>query len=950
MSSPLKILVVGYYNHSNLGDEQYKVSIEYVLKKAMDGGGGAAGSNPDIKYVDCDTIMHQEDVDENTIVVLGGGDVINHYFLDKLNDFIRYYRETKGTKIRCIAFSVGVPYNDIFIQPEHARKLSILEHVFLRTRQDIGILEDYIEKHGLSTRVHYLPDTSCMLMDVVSITPADTKGTKKRTIGIMLTRHIYSNKSPECLAKYNNMVWELSRLIDNLVSLNFHVVLVPFNTNSRNDQENDVLIQNDVYSKLRVQTKRSVVNIEHCLEIGDMFTLFQSFYLTIPMRFHATLFSVYCQIPMIPLFCTKKIRNFLKDIQWTEFHIMEKDECDVPTKINCYEILRIFRVVVQTKKYMELKRKMRTVTNYMRTNVEEKYETIRDVIMRESPPEAATTNQESLAEPGPLVEEPAILVEENPYQSLLDRINQIAKDHGYLEGFQQVVDPEIQSLIVSVVSHELTGTIDSSYNYGLMEKMFQPGYNYQEEWKWIKNECGTIATRYAELKETFPITLVDIPPPPPILHSPYVSEPERKRLNIMFKDIDVSNEEIDPSSSSMPRVPPFNIFYIDQNDRSGAHRSGWKFVYDNIKQYSDPNSPVLLDLYVDRTFHWKREIYKHLGIIPYKQPWFGVIHHTFDTSFSEYNNHVLLKCPEFLESLATCQGIIVLSKYLRGQFLDYFIKNSNVVKVPRPIPVCVATHPTEMNGISRFDYSTFCTNRDKKLIHIGGWLRNIFSFYQLRIDSIADTTTNLGTPEKCSWWKSCFGGGANISTMVHDRIPIRRVILKGKNMNNYFPDLGSIEMVHCPKPANQTPTKYCSQDLAATPIKNNWLKHMFDYMEKLANDPSIEILEHVGNHEYDELLTKNLVFIHLVDGSAINTVIECFVRNTPIVVNRHPAVEEVLGTDYPLYYQEPTCESIDRLLHTDNIRKAHLHMLKMVKTPFHIDTFRNKLFRILETI
>jgi hypothetical protein len=56
------------------------------------------------------------------------------------------------------------------------------------------------------------------------------------------------------------------------------------------------------------------------------------------------------------------------------------------------------------------------------------------------------------------------------------------------------------------------------------------------------------------------------------------------------------------------------LIYIDQNDRSGAHRAGWKFVYDHIKRYSDSNSNLLLDLYVDRTFHWKRDVFKHLGI------------------------------------------------------------------------------------------------------------------------------------------------------------------------------------------------------------------------------------------------------------------------------------------------------------------------------------------------
>ena len=32
---PSKIYVIGYYNHYNLGDEQYKITIKYVLEQAL---------------------------------------------------------------------------------------------------------------------------------------------------------------------------------------------------------------------------------------------------------------------------------------------------------------------------------------------------------------------------------------------------------------------------------------------------------------------------------------------------------------------------------------------------------------------------------------------------------------------------------------------------------------------------------------------------------------------------------------------------------------------------------------------------------------------------------------------------------------------------------------------------------------------------------------------------
>src|SRR5690606_30207929 len=86
----------------------------------------------------------------------------------------------------------------------------------------------------------------------------------------------------------------------------------------------------------------------------------------------------------------------------------------------------------------------------------------------------------------------------------------------------------------------------------------------------------------------------------------------------------------------------FNLNYINQNNDINVHRSGWQFVYDNLKYYNNNEHNLLLDLYIDRTFHWDYEILKILNIIPYKKEWIGFIHHTFDLEFSNYNNYNLL--------------------------------------------------------------------------------------------------------------------------------------------------------------------------------------------------------------------------------------------------------------------------------------------------------------------
>lgn len=62
--------------------------------------------------------------------------------------------------------------------------------------------------------------------------------------------------------------------------------------------------------------------------------------------------------------------------------------------------------------------------------------------------------------------------------------------------------------------------------------------------------------------------------------------------------------------------------------------------------------------------------------------------------------------------------------------------------------------------------------------------------------------------------------------------------------------------------------------------------------------------ERVSNRVYDELLSKNIVFLNLIEAAAVNTIVECIVRATPILINRHPAVIEYLGPEYPFYYRD----------------------------------------------
>lgn len=889
----MNVLIVGYYNHCNLGDEQYKYSIKHILNHLPN-------TKPkSIEFIDCDKLDEYVVIDD-TVILFGGGDVLNTYFLDKMNEKFKDI----SPKPKIIAFSVGIPYNSIFLEPANLAKLDIFDHIYLRTKQDIPIFSQFFDEEKLS----YLPDASCYLPDAFPNTslsiciPSKNDIYKKlynalfslhktkKIININLCRHIHHKEEPY-KQNYISIVRELARFFEELTNLGYYLVFLPFNTkqtpqhlSDEYNSENDILIANDVLKHMKNHNK--ILNVDYELSLPEILSLYPFFYMSIPMRFHGTLFSLHASVPMIPIYTTKKIRNILLDIDWKHEYVFEKNSKDLPICFDSKKMMCIFLDCVRehTTGKTLLKTQYQNFKNY--------YETMNEPLRQ------TLFNKDNISNKKKIVEnqqstQPICSLNNGEIGSIkntFNKLQQFAKEHGF-DDFRELTDPTLKNIAVCVVSYFLTGLIDSPYNAGIMCKMFSPTYQYGKEWEWVLNHYKT----KGDTKEFLPEN---------------------------------------PNG-------PFYIGYIDQNDQSGAHRSGWKYVYDNLLPLNNSQAPTLLDLYLDRTFHWKCDIYKEIGIIPYRKPWMGFIHHTFDKTFSEYNSHNLLDCPEFIDSLPTCRGIIVLSQYLKQQFEDEFKKRGI-----DQCPIYVLTHPMETE-VPAFNMETFLSNPDKKIIHIGGWLRNIFSFYQLHLNTkiILHTSLTASTiiePNKmitnlCSFFQ--FRKKTKKDVGIFETT-IRKVALKGKYMDNYYPCDQFTEKLQkaltCIHGKSNADSKFCSQG----GIQNNWVKHMVEYLDTI--NKKMDILSVVDNKTYDDLLTENLVFINLVDGSAVNTLIECVVRNTPVFVNRHPAVIEIVGEDYPLLYED--ANEINILLkNPECIQNAYNHMKKIDKTPYYIAMTHNTL-------
>ena len=895
------IFVIGYYGHNNLGDDQYKITFDYIIKKYLD--------NYTVNFVDCDKITSTTFCDTD-VILIGGGDILNDYFIDKI------IQKFKAKPNKIIAVSVGIPYTNIL----NSSKLYILDYIFIRTKQDLDLLKG----HFNSERIMFLPDLSYFLnamsqkkdkvRSIREIKDKDIVITNKgnKIITICLSRHIRHEKF---LTNYNIIIQNLSQFITSLITQSYHVVLLPFNTNIRNNDENDMLINNDIIECLKqnstkvtksgldysIDYTRYMTVINKQLDPFDVNHILSTSHIVVPMRFHACLLSIFNNVPVLPVFTTRKIKNLLLDIKWNDYYQLPVNDQDIPIILDATVLMQ--KIMVLESSFSERVSEL----NYINTFIfgKEMTNSISKVI------DVIKTPYNKIYKDKTIVH---FVSNNDIVNNLYNKINNLVHFKGYTS-LAMVNDEKIQDLLVSIVSYHLAGkNINSVYNYGLKEKMFKLDYNYKNEWLWILND---------------------------------------------------HKDKCKPRTLESNTNGLFNINYLDQIDYSGVHRSGWQYVFENISYLHDDNHPLLLDMYLDRTFIWNSEINEILNFIPYKKDWIGFIHHTFDTSFSKNNCYTLFENILFINSLKSCKGLFVLSKYLKKEIEEYLCEKKINVKV------FFILHPTDIN-VKKFKFSQFIENKEKKLLHVGGWLRDIYSFY------------NLQMPKTIKYKKTFW---------ATNKYNINKWLVKGKHMSNYFPEssflnalYNTLKMKHNndnpSNISNDNPSNIsnnngndnndsCSESddvqcisthnistnnghYLLDNINNNWYKNLFtDVKNKIM---SVNFINHLSNNEFDEILTNNIVFLNLVDASATNTVLECIVRNTPIIINKHPAIVELLGNDYPLFYEnnmeynEITNAVKELLSNANNIEKASLYLAKINNKQFSICNFQKTFIQLLKTL
>ncbi|AYV81803.1 MAG: putative WcaK-like polysaccharide pyruvyl transferase [Harvfovirus sp.] len=335
-----------------------------------------------------------------------------------------------------------------------------------------------------------------------------------------------------------------------------------------------------------------------------------------------------------------------------------------------------------------------------------------------------------------------------------------------------------------------------------------------------------------------------------------------KKNQISFPDmIDPEDTEDDISHIVL------NFSYIDHKSIMNYNHSNWPFIFNSMIKYDSMKltNRILFDYYLDETFVFKRDEYIAASIIPYVCPWIGIFHNGPGALVDIVSDTV------FIQSLATCKGIIVMSEYLKKWFDNIFGDLGIKVKVN------YIMSPVEMviSEQNMFSVELFRRNHKKRIgqmPQIGGWQRDHYMIYAIDLDK-----------------------------------SIQKTIFQGPNVEYYA------------KPEKFDYKLMIFGYISEMEIKpDGYIFGMLAELDRKHKD--VVICPYPSTKEFDGFLRENILFMNFADSSASDIVLSCLVRGTPIVVNKLDAVMEYLGGDYPLYYDDLHHASylVDKLLDPKN--------------------------------
>ena len=301
----------GYFSGMNVGDDAFVRVFKYLHQKYF----------PDSTLAFTSPATPPRNT--GNLVIAGGGDIINAYFLDALEE----------TNLPIVAVGVGIPYLDV--EPLVTR----FAEVVMRNKSDAYRMRD---KYPVS----WAPDLAFLLPKVF---PSIRRATKPNSIGISILQTYYHPDYPEVYTEYIN---EMSKLCEMLITtLGANVVLIPFGVNPLKPNENDLVACTAIAEQ---------VSVTVAIPVGDyveyIYRTVSEMEFMVCARFHSHIFSSIHGVPFVSLTCGRKCIEFMKETRLEkEMYLFQTNEVDLPVGIDAVKIFSFIRERHANRKKMAQK-------------------------------------------------------------------------------------------------------------------------------------------------------------------------------------------------------------------------------------------------------------------------------------------------------------------------------------------------------------------------------------------------------------------------------------------------------------------------------------------------------------------------------------------------------------------------------------------------------------------
>jgi polysaccharide pyruvyl transferase WcaK-like protein len=937
----INVLHLGFFFRNNLGDDMFIEAFKELYSFSEE------SINVHFECLDDVKTWSVERFSKYNLIAIGGGDIVNDYFCDTIMMIKKELMQSKIT-LPIVFIGAGIPHPSFL----SGNKVFAIDKIGLRNKTDsrkiqqmfgtknvifapdFGFMYNYDknlkEKFGVSRKLNVqwrekftgtegkvLKIGMCMAQPVNAILPEYS--TKIANLIDILTSEEYTRALKE---------------VHGIPCIGVEVVLIPFNISPKNKSESDIILNREIIEKAKNHmnvisvSDSDIPTVEHCIQI------FENVDLLVCHRFHAHVFSICARRPFVSVNFSRKVQLLLKEERIPEFAITNS------TVVSAYS--EVEKKDVKTLNFDEQAISEKILNLF--ANKCEKLSILQDCI------DSSRVKNELFFTPDVRKSLCKFITDD----SVILSQDQNRRNACFGDGRKRW--DEIADYILSL------------HRRG-------KGVEYLAEVLCFKATGGTPGSKYLwgttdNIKAQ--IRKCDTP------------DMLRKKLSDMAEFIE-KNERRENELASRAEM---NLTYINQDSMKGLHRSGWSYCINGLKSaWGNSKDGIYVDMYLDKTFGWALASMSDSGTIPYLGPWAGFFHHTPSSRFGNRSLEAVFNEPLFRSSLNSCVSLFCLSEYLAVWVRERLVQLRDVDNVlgADPALVFVVHHPTEFVE-KTFDVTTLSAALE------GGSFVPTVKYLEAKAQITSSPIARFPAASKEGNAIRLVGVGAWYRNPVSiyrlfQQIPENFFLfrLKGRGMENYFPNKGDKITKAClsSSSVNRVSSQFmitlneliynnlvtktqkdrvfdearehfseCPSNFSISVISNGEENYTNPFVRSLGSAihqmiNSVSILEYLPNDEYDSLLETCVPFIDFVDCSAANTIIECSTRNTPIVTNRHPAVEEYLGKDYPLLFDK--IEDItEEWLTPQRIASGHEYIKNLNKDRLKLPTFVSEVHASVE--